>query len=228
MLHKFCRKEKVNPYAQRGLEKFARVSAELQEIRKKLDAQLDSPSAVIRFSSSSDQKWIPIVVSKGSPLMDTHAPSVRASEYVMEEKFTATQTNESSYCNDRMLFGNSIRCNVINVLSRILWLINAILFGLSIFIALLHNRRKDHGYKGRTIRNSSASGTKDTDSIHLTSGQNLAIIGLFLILCGLANGYLTSILIVVCWWYMLPGIRRAAGEKPLMRKSPYRQKLTEN
>ncbi|KAI5062690.1 hypothetical protein GOP47_0023229 [Adiantum capillus-veneris] len=59
----FPRRSKKNPYADRGLAEFERLSAELEAKRKKLLVQLGTPLSLVRFAIGSDEtKWIPIII----------------------------------------------------------------------------------------------------------------------------------------------------------------------
>lgn len=59
----FTRRSKKNPYADRGLVEFARLSAELEAKRRKLLVQLGNQLSFVRFAVGSDQdKWIPIII----------------------------------------------------------------------------------------------------------------------------------------------------------------------
>ncbi|MCO5594148.1 hypothetical protein L7F22_048170 [Adiantum nelumboides] len=54
-------------------------------------------------------------------------------------------------------------------------------------------------------------------------GQALTGIGVVLGVGGLAMGYFPAIVSIVCWWYLLPTLRKAVGDKPHIVKSHHRQ-----
>lgn len=59
------RKEK-NPYANRGLDKFAAVLEDLEARREKIIAQMGEKDVfLVRFAHSSSRDWVPIVVKAG-------------------------------------------------------------------------------------------------------------------------------------------------------------------
>lgn len=83
-----CRRSKkaiANPYAGRGLDKFALVSAELEAKREKLAAQLDTPLSMVKFALGSHNKWIPIVLSR-STKKGSHAPKKKSTGLIPENK----------------------------------------------------------------------------------------------------------------------------------------------
>lgn len=74
-------KRNPNPYASRGLEKFALVAAELAEKRQQLSLQLGAPVSVVRFAAGSHSKWIPIIVSPTKKkTIETKSSSLMISE----------------------------------------------------------------------------------------------------------------------------------------------------
>lgn len=83
-----CRRSKkaiTNPYAGRGLDKFALVSAELEAKREKLAAQLDTPLSMVKFALGSHNKWIPIILSR-STKKGSHAPKKKSTGLIPENK----------------------------------------------------------------------------------------------------------------------------------------------
>lgn len=57
------RKRGSNPYAERGLDRFEVLSAELEAKRKKLVAQLGTQLSVVRFATGSGHHdWIPVII----------------------------------------------------------------------------------------------------------------------------------------------------------------------
>ncbi|KAH7442799.1 hypothetical protein KP509_02G002700 [Ceratopteris richardii] len=61
---KSFKKSKQNPYAGRGIDTFAKVSADLEAKREKLAAELDTPLSMVKFAIGSHNKWIPVILSR--------------------------------------------------------------------------------------------------------------------------------------------------------------------
>lgn len=79
------KKASSNPYAGRGLDKFALVSAELEAKREKLAAQLGTPLSVVKFAIGSHSKWIPIIISS-SPKNESQALRKSTADSISEDK----------------------------------------------------------------------------------------------------------------------------------------------
>lgn len=84
---RWSRKPKSNPYADRGLDQFALISAELQATRERLVAQLGTPLPFVRFTLASDQsKWIPIIAAPTSSKAEMRALRRAASDLLTAGK----------------------------------------------------------------------------------------------------------------------------------------------
>ncbi|KAH7292217.1 hypothetical protein KP509_29G056600 [Ceratopteris richardii] len=104
---------KVNPYSQRGLDRFAAISAELKSAREKVAEELGTPVELVRFSSAPDKgAWVPVVIPQTSSKSERQVIKEAASELITRRKITenfkqrAVRLSEDDY-NDDMLYEGS-------------------------------------------------------------------------------------------------------------------------
>ncbi|KAI5054403.1 hypothetical protein GOP47_0030699 [Adiantum capillus-veneris] len=83
------KKAKANPYAGRGLDKFALVTSELEAKREKLAAELDTPLSMVKFAIGAHNKWVPIILSR-SMRKESHPPKKKSGALVNEEKLAVS------------------------------------------------------------------------------------------------------------------------------------------
>ncbi|KAH7292216.1 hypothetical protein KP509_29G056500 [Ceratopteris richardii] len=104
---------KVNPYSQRGLDRFAAISAELKSAREKVAGELGTPIELVRFSSAPDKgAWVPVVIPQTSSKSERQVMKEAASELITRRKITenfkqrAVRLLEDDY-NDDMQYEGS-------------------------------------------------------------------------------------------------------------------------
>ncbi|KAG9440552.1 hypothetical protein H6P81_020717 [Aristolochia fimbriata] len=139
------RKKNRNPYSGRGLDKFARVLAELEARREKIVSQMGPQEVpLVRFAYSNSEDWVPIVVKlknpKGEKIADPvkprnhhqfrrsasacfHPVSETAQKSVLEKKeaappLTTTTTTESEQRKTKRSFSWKLKQGGIGTLMK--------------------------------------------------------------------------------------------------------------
>ncbi|MCO5576330.1 hypothetical protein L7F22_030139 [Adiantum nelumboides] len=83
------KKSKSNPYAGRGLDKFALVTAELEAKRESLATELDTPLSMVKFALGSHNRWVPIILSR-STKKESHPCKKKTRALVNEDKLSSS------------------------------------------------------------------------------------------------------------------------------------------
>lgn len=96
--HRGSRKRGSNPYAERGLDQFAVLSAELEAKRKKLVAQLGTQLSVVRFAIGSDHRdWIPVIICPTLSKAEIRTLERTATRLIAEDKHAIGSTNTTQH-----------------------------------------------------------------------------------------------------------------------------------